>query len=413
MKIALITQSYPPMVSGAALFVERLANYLAAQSHNVLVLAASDLPEPYQLHKPNLVIERFRSYTNPFRVGQRFALWPHCEIVQRLDDFQPDLIHIHDPFQLGLSSLAFGEAQKIPVVLTIHQLPWFVSAYLPAGRSLQRLMEKLLWLYARWVLGRCTGSTVATQTIAELINARIGVFPQVISYGVNLNAFSQEALNAQSETALRSRLRIPADAPVILHVGRMDKDKQVDRVVRAAAAAVQQTSAHLMIVGDGTERMKLEHLCAQLGIGERSHYPGFVSIEQGLAEIYALADVFVTASEVETQGLVLLEAAACAVPIVSVQATCLHELVHEGVNGYLLPSGDLAGMAERLVSLIQNPDQARQMGAAGRLIVEKHAEEKTFSAYLDLYHVLRQTARATASQPTAEPNPAERSYGSG
>ncbi len=406
MKIALLTQSYPPMISGAALFVERLANHLAAQGHQILVMAASDLSEPYQICKQNLEIERFRSYRNPFRVGQRFAFWPQRRIIQRLAEFKPDLIHIHDPFQLGLAGLAFGKDHNVPVLLTIHQLPWFVSAYMPVGRSLQRQIERLLWRYAVWVLRRCSGAAVATQTIAGLIADQTGIKPQVISYGVDLDAFSSLALSAASEAVLRSRLGIPLEAPVILHVGRLDKDKLVERVVRSAAIAMQHMPGHLVVVGDGTERVKLEHLCTQLGIGERCHFPGFVSIEQGLAEYYALADVFVTASEVETQGLVLLEAAACAVPIVAVQATCLHEIVHEGLNGYLLPSGDLNGMANRLAELAQDLERARQMGAAGRLIVERHAEAKTFSAYLDLYRELGSASGVTVSQPAAGPNPA-------
>src|SRR5512143_3698096 len=99
MKIALLAQSYPPMVSGAAIFVQTLAEGMARRGHQVLVLTASDRPSGYSESKGNLTIRRVRSLRNPFRVGQRFALWPFREIAAALEAFQPDVIHLHDPFQ--------------------------------------------------------------------------------------------------------------------------------------------------------------------------------------------------------------------------------------------------------------------------------------------------------------------------
>ena len=397
MKIAILSQSYPPMVSGAALFAKRLADHISARGHQVLVLAASDRQYPYRLSKPNLLVERCRSYHNPFRVGQRFALWPHGRIMQCLQEFSPDLIHLHDPFQFALSSLLFSCPRRVPVLFTIHQLPWFVSASFPIGNGLGETVENGLWRYARWLLNHCAGAAVGTQTIAEVVCAHTGIYPRIISHGVDLSAFSPDPSDLFPEAALRARLGIPENAPIILHVGRLDKDKQVKKAIQAAAIAMQQTPAHLLIVGDGTERTHLNQLCIHLGIGERSHFPGFVSVEEGLPAFYRAARVFVMASEIETQGLVLLEAAACALPIVAVQATCLHEIVHEGKNGFLLPPGDVAGMADRLIELIQNPAQAHKMGQIGKLIVESHAAERTFDAYEDFYRAAIQEAHLISS----------------
>lgn len=400
------------MVSGAALFAERLAEHLSARDHEVLVLTASDRPYPYRLNKPNLLVERCRSYHNPFRVGQRFALWPHGRIMKCLKEFSPDLIHIQDPLQFALSSLLFSYSRRVPILLTIHQLPWFVSASFPIGNSFGEIVERGLWHYARWLLKHCTGAAVGTQTIAEVVYAHTGIYPQVISYGVDLSAFSPDPSALFQETALRTRLGIPEDAPIILHVGRLDKDKQVERVAQTAALAMQQTPAHFLIVGDGTERTNLERLCYRLGIGERSHFTGFISTDEGLPALYQMSSVFVTASEIETQGLVLLEAAACALPIVAAQATCLHEIVHEGENGFLLQPGDIVGMANRLIELIQNPVQAHEMGQTGRLIVESHAVEKTIDAYEDFYRTAILEAHLISSPRAAVPSHATRSGGS-
>jgi 1,2-diacylglycerol 3-alpha-glucosyltransferase len=413
MKIAILSQSYPPMISGAALFAERLANHFAEQGHEVLVLTASDRPDPYQLRFPNLSLVRCRSFHNPLRAGQRFSLWPHKQVIKCLREFSPDLIHVHDPFQYALSSLSFGRLRNIPVMLTIHQLPCFVSSYLPAGRSARRLIENLLWRYARWVMKRCACAVAGTQTTANEIQAHTGISPYIISVGLDLSNFNTEMAKNAPENTLRGRLGIPGGVPIILNVGRLDKDKQVERVVRAAALAMQGTPAHLLIVGDGTERLKLKQLCGQLGIGDRSHFPGFISIKNGLSSLYRISTVFATASEVETQGVVLLEAAASALPIVAVNATCLHEVVHEGINGFLLPPEDSTGFAERLCELIQDPRRAHEMGQRGRQIVESHAEENTFAAYTEVYNTVIQENQFIPSPRTRAPSRLARSRGFG
>ena len=152
-----------------------------------------------------------------------------------------------------------------------------------------------------------------------------------------------------------------------------------------------------MIVGDGTEKANLERMCTRLGIGERSHFPGFISVKDGLPALYRMAAVFVMASQIETQGLVLLEAAACALPIVAVKATCLHEIVHEGENGFLLMPGDINGLARRITWLVQNPVRAREMGQVGNRMVESHAVEKTIDAYEDFYRAAILSARQANS----------------
>jgi glycosyltransferase involved in cell wall biosynthesis len=385
MKIAILSQSYPPMISGAAIFVERLAEQMSARGHEVMVLTSSDQPYPYRVRKPNLRLERCRSYYNPWRKAQRFALWPHQWIWHRLAEFTPDVIHLHDPLQFTLSSLAFSRQRKTPVILTIHGLPWLVSANIPFGFGIQKIVEDGLWSYAQWVLKRCSDVVVATHTIGNLVSARTHVAPQVISGGVDLVTFSPTSRDNPQAAGLRPRLGIPENVPVILHVGRLDRDKRVERVVQAAALTMQDTPAHLLIVGDGTERAYLETLCDQLGISERSHFPGFITVNDGLPAVYQMSAVFVTASEFETQGLVLLEAAASGLPIVAVQATSLHEIVLDGENGFLLRCEDRAGMAERITELINNPGQAHKMGQMGRKIAENHTLEKTFTAYEDLY----------------------------
>ena len=123
MRIALLTQTYPPMISGAAIFVRTLAETQAAAGHQVLVLTSSDRSRAYQTEFHNLTVLRLPSFHNRLRVGQRFTLWPRQTLLKQLTAFAPDVIHAHDPFQYGWAGLEYGRRANIPALLTLHQLP--------------------------------------------------------------------------------------------------------------------------------------------------------------------------------------------------------------------------------------------------------------------------------------------------
>ena len=387
MRIAYLTQSYPPMISGAAMFASQLADAMAERGHQVLVIAASDREQPYLVQNGNLTVLRLRSHHNPFRVGQRFLLYPRHATLKALHEFQPDLIHTHEPLQMGNLGIEYARKACIPITLTNHQLPWFAASYLPDKFGIRDLVENILWIYARWVLPQFTSIIAPTQTISTLITKKTNIKSQTISYGMDLDLF-HPPLDCNEETATRARLTLPSDIPIILHVGRLDADKCVDRVVIASAKILHETNAYLLIVGDGRQKPALMKLTESLGIADRVRFPGCISMQDGLPEIYRLANLFVTASEIETQGIVLLEAAASGLPIAAVRATCIPEIVHHGVNGYLAESGDTTALENNIRVLLRNPLKARAMGEAGRALVESHTAQHTMDLHEKFYQGL-------------------------
>ena len=400
MKIAYLTQSYPPMVSGAALIAERLAKEVAARGHKVLVVAASDREDGYLTIEKDMTVLRLRSIYNPMRVGQRFLFYPRNAILRSLRKFQPDVTHTHDPFQIGILGLEYARRTKIPVVLSIHQLPWFVSSYLPEIYGIRYATETTLWTYARWLLKQFNTLITPTQTIADVIRSKTGIKAETISYGVDLQTFHPR-LSRDDEAATRSRLSLPPDVPIILHVGRLDTDKHVERIIRAAVKSLQETDAHLLIVGDGRQKPALIELCRAKGITQHCHFPGYISVQEGLPEIYRIASLFVTASEIETQGIVLLEAAASGLPIVAVRATCVPEIVHDGSNGYLIESGNETAFGNRITELLTDLEKAENMGQASRRLVTKHNVQTSVDTCERLYiELIEQAVIQRSSEKT-------------
>ncbi len=386
MRIAYLAQAYPPMISGAALFAQWMAEAMAQRGYRVLVIAASDKGYSYCTQNGNLTILRLYSLHNPIRIGQRFLFNPRRMVIKALRDFHPEIIHTHDPLRLSLLGIEYAKSVGIPIILTVHQLPWFLASYLPT--FLRAGTEGVLWMYARWLAdNKFTAVITPSQTIADLVKRMTGVSTEMIPYGLDLQRF-HPLLALDEASSTRRKWNIPLHVPILLHVGRLDTDKQVDRVIQAAARPVNETDAHVLIVGDGTRKPALIKLCKSLGISARVHFPGYVSIQDGLPEIYRIANLFVTASEIEIQSLAVLGAIASGLPIVAVRATSNHEIVHHGINGYLAESGDLNGLSDAISRLLRDPQKAKSMGRAGIILVANQTLNHTSEAHERFYRRL-------------------------
>lgn len=385
MRIAYICQSYPPMISGASLAVQRLAEGMAARDHVVLVMTASERGEAYTEEFDNLKVRRLRAFQNPLRVDQSFLLWDRNIISAEFKEFKPQILHLHDPLNLGVAGLVTARRLQIPVALTLHQVPRFVSAYLPNVPALQNTVESGLWSYGSWLLQQCEKVIVPSHAIAEEIHSHDIQRPNVISNGIDLHTFNPDPPDPSERETLCLRYGLDPDLPVVLHVGRLDVDKQANLVIRASAQAIKQVDAQLLIVGDGRQREELIELCANLGIGKICHFPGFVETNGDLPGLYRLAAVFVTASEIETQGLVILEAMASGLPVVAIKATCIPELVQENVNGYLSQPGEVGQMSEQVLRILMSPNRAKEMGRVSRALAQEHSIDKSIDNHEELY----------------------------
>lgn len=397
MRIAYLSSTYPPMISGVSDMLQRLSVGMSERGHSVLVIAASDKEEAYTVQIRNLTLVRLRSYRNPIATGVRFMLWPKKSVTDHLRIFSPDILHLHDLLHVSLAGLLSGRSLRLPILYTVHQLPWVVSAYIGASGSLKRTVENSLWAYGRWFVGQCTVVISPTATVANHVLEKTNSRPHVISNGVDTLFFTPWTSNSREQTYLQKKYNLTPDVPIILHVGRISTEKKVHTVIQAAARVMQIVNALLLIVGDGPELKAMKRLARELGIHDRVYFPGLVPHDGDLPGLYRIASVFLTASEIETQGLVVLEAMASGLPVVASRASSIPELVNDGISGYLVASGKIGAMADRLLFLLKNPGQARDMGRAARAIAEKHSTENTIDAHERLYQSVLENITSRAN----------------
>jgi glycosyltransferase involved in cell wall biosynthesis len=191
---------------------------------------------------------------------------------------------------------------------------------------------------------------------------------QLIRSGMKLSTFSAAAvMGPERRTAVRRSLGVPADVPLVGKVARLEERKGYRYFLDLAEAVLQRIPAtHFVGLGAGEQHAALRAEVERRGLTGRVHFPGF---RHDIAEVLAVLDVAVLTSLWEGLPRVLVQAAACGVPAVSFAVEGAHEVVKEGVNGWVVPVRDVPRMAERVVALLSDPQRARAMGAAGRELV--------------------------------------------
>ncbi len=385
MRIALISQSYPPMISGAAEVVHRLAHGLAARGHRVVVVAAAPTArrvEREEVGEDGVRVAHLPSLPNPFRVGQRFTPAFESTVWRLLDRLGADVVHAHDPGPLGLAGLRWAGRRGARRAYTAHQLPWFLSASLPETlRGAARLLEEPAWHYLRGLAQQCDVVIAPSATIVEVMRAH-GIEARPISNGIDLERFSPTAL-PDEDAGLRRRFGLHPTLPIVLHVGRLDRDKQPLCALEAAVCALRRAPGQLLVVGDGTERGRLERAASGWALRAPTRFTGYLTAE--LPAIYRLARVAVTASEIEIQSTMALEAAASGCPLVAFDVGSMPELVRHERTGWLAARGDQVGLCEGVARFLGSAELAKRAGLAARELAEAHRLEATFAAHERAY----------------------------
>jgi len=170
---------------------------------------------------------------------------------------------------------------------------------------------------------------------------------------------------------------------VLLHVSNFRPVKRVLDVVRIFERVSREVDAIMLMVGEGPERSSAQALGRRLGLQDRIH---FLGTRQGIEDIVRMADVFLLPSELESFGLSALEAMAAGVPVVGSDAGGLPEVVRHAESGFLLPVGDIEGMAARTLEILKDEERRREMGRAGRRRAESlFGADRVVTRYEALY----------------------------
>jgi glycosyltransferase involved in cell wall biosynthesis len=385
MRVLLGADTYAPDVNGASAFAQQLAAGLTAR-HEVHVAAPSRTSQHHTVDRGGVTEHRVRSLPILRRRGFRFCPPVGLTVAagRILDDVRPDLVHVQSHFFLCRALVTAARERGVPVVATNHFMPENLSHYLPVGAPLRDRVQRRAWADAARVLAGADVVTAPTPYAAALV-AAAGVPGPVrpISCGIDLSRFRTRT----APEGFRSRYRVPA-RPTIAYVGRLDREKNLDVLVRALHPVRRRVAdAQLMLVGTGEQRRRLEALADRLGVADAVVFTGFVE-DDDLPAAYAAADVFVNPGTAELQSLVTLEAMASGLPVLGADASALPHLVRDAHNGYLFPPGDAATLADRLATVLADHHRAALMGRRSRALAEQHDQDASVVAFEGIYREL-------------------------
>ena len=172
----------------------------------------------------------------------------------------------------------------------------------------------------------------------------------------------------------------------MLYIGRVDPEKSISNVIKAFAKALKKVpDAEMVIVGDGIDVNHLKNLVSELEISDKVNFTGKIMPPE-LVEIYRSGTLFATASETETQGIVLIEAAATGLPLIAVDKGAVSELCQNGRNGELCQPGDIDGIAKAMVKILSSEELQKKYSEGSIEVSKMHDLNRTLSRFEEIYH---------------------------
>jgi 1,2-diacylglycerol 3-alpha-glucosyltransferase len=356
MRVALFSESYEPVQNGVAISVRTLVDELRGRRHRVYIVAPH-YPDhtdtiPFVLRVPSMLTPLNPSYALPFPWFPRLR--------REFKRLAPDVLHSHTPFFLGLLAARLSRRDDIPLVSTYHTLYNHYGHYLfflppPA-------IESLLDWWIPEYYNRCADVIVPSRVAADsLRHYGVTVPITVIPTGVPIPP--AEHLEEEARMRARARWNVPPEARMLLYVGRLAREKNIELTLDSfARVAPQFPDARLLVIGSGPHEDACRAYAESLPCADRILFAGMVPRHE-LDPVYAAADLFVFGSSTETQGLVIAEARAAGTPCVVVNEGGAGETVEHEEDGMVVPP-NVEAFSEAIRSLLSDGFRRCQMREA-------------------------------------------------
>jgi 1,2-diacylglycerol 3-alpha-glucosyltransferase len=393
LRVAVFGESYLPYLSGVTVSTETLARGLRAAGHEVLLVAPrpADGKEPPGAGAPGPAPSYawLPSYQAPPPTPPDYRMpWPLPSAALRVARaFAPDVVHTQSPFVSGLMARRLAQRHGSPLVFTHHTRFDDYSHYLgPLAHAGARTLAA--YLYDYWA--GCAAVIAPGSELADEIRRRLGDRrrPVVATIPTGIDV---AAIRAMPPADLRAANGWPPDAVVVVGLGRLAPEKNVELLVDAfAAAAGRDERLRLVLVGGGPstpqvgERVRRPDLAGRVALSGRRPRP------EALAQLRG-GNLFAFASQTETQGLVLAEALAAGLPVAALAGPGVIDSVRPGVDGLIVAhdagdrDGAVSGLADAIESLAADDERRAAMAEAAAEGVARFDVGHRIGQVVDLY----------------------------
>ena len=328
MKILITTDLYTVQTNGVVTSVRNLCDELSARGHDVRILTLSDTMRSRKRGNEYFIRSLPIGVVYP---GVRMPTSFHHRLIRELIAWKPDVIHSQCEFFSFQFAKYISERTGAPIVHTYHTLYEQYVGYLFPSRRLGRFVVRAA---SRRRLKRVNRVIAPTPKVESALRSyKISKGISVVPSGISLEQHKLR-LSAAERLEKRRRLGIADDAVVLLNLGRLGTEKNLDELLELfALAKAKNDSLVFLIVGDGPAREELEALAREKGITDSVIFTGKVPPAE-VQDYYQLGDIFINASTSETQGLTYIEAAANGLPLICRKDPCLENVLVHAENGF-------------------------------------------------------------------------------
>jgi 1,2-diacylglycerol 3-alpha-glucosyltransferase len=394
MRILMISDVYFPRINGVSTSIQTFRRGLHAAGHETFLIApeypaGASANEEGILRVPSRYLPRDPE-DRAMKLGAIGALRP------QLERLEPDLVHIQTPFIAHYQGTALARALRIPVIESYHTyFEEYLHHYVP-------LMPRALMRFAarRFTVSQCNvldALVVPSQAMEQaLLDYGVRCPMHIIPTGMEMERFA-----GGDGARFRAQLGIAPEQPVLVHVGRIAHEKNIEFLFRMFALVMRaKPGAVLIVAGEGPALNSCKAYVRALGVERQVRFVGYLARERELLDCYRAGDLFVFSSTTETQGLVLLEAMALGVPVVSTAHMGTADIVKPQRGAHVAPD-DEAEFASIVVRLLEDPARRAAMSAEARAYAATWSASAMADRLAGLYGAVIE--QASRNSPVSQP----------
>ncbi len=385
MRIGIFTDSYTPFINGVTTSVLMLKKGLEKKGHTVYVVTVNNENMKYKLDERGKVL-RLPGVPIGIYDYRLTGIYP-LKAINIIKKWNLDVIHCQTEFGVGTFARIIAKQLSIPLVHTYHTMYEDYIHYITKGyfnRTGKKIVEYLTLFYCDRT---ATELVVPTKKAYELFKEKYKVDRNVyiVPTGIEVEKFYLENNKGLNIIKKRESLGIKRDDFVILFVGRIGSEKNVELLLTSMRYIVNNCpKAKLLIVGDGPDLNKYKSYVKKQGLEKNIIFTGKVPWDS-IAEYYLISDVFTTASRTETQGLTVIEAMAASLPVVCIDDESFTNTVIDNLNGKIFKNK--RGYKKAIIELYNNPKELKKLSKQARVSAEMHSSKYFVESILDVYKI--------------------------
>lgn len=338
MRVALFTETYLPAVNGVVTHVKTLKEGLEELGHKAIIVTADSSVKKTQIYNdvmycPAVKLEKIYGYDVASPIS--------ADRLKMIKEFNPDIIHIHNEYGIGLSGVLIARSLKIPLVYTMHTMYDDYVYYIANTAPTQKLLTSASHKYAKILAAAASAITGPSKKVEEYFR-RCGVNKPVtvIPNSVETEVFNRYTIPKEKADEIRIRYGFSEDDLVFCFCGRMGQEKNIDTLLQYWAKNVKSDDGmKLLLIGGGPQLEEFKEDAAKLGITDTVVFTDRVE-HKDIPPYYAACDCYITASLTECHSISMMEGQATGMPVLTIRDELNLDQIEEGVNGFAFRDAD-------------------------------------------------------------------------